>query len=99
MKFPWGKKPDFFKQNHYEVEVVFARGLFKYFSLKNVLPTSFLAFFFQLILIGANYFTMLWVLPYIDMNQPCCTPIHVSPRAPNPLPPPSTSHPAGSSQC
>ena len=54
MKFPWGKKPDFFKQNHYEVGVVFARGLFKYFSLKNVLPTSFLAFFFQLILIGAN---------------------------------------------
>lgn len=45
MKFPWGKKPDFFKQNHFEVEVAFAWGLFKYFSLKNVLPTSFLAFF------------------------------------------------------
>ena len=46
MKFSWGKKAYFFKQNHYEVEVVFAQALFKYFSLKNVLPKSFLAFFF-----------------------------------------------------
>ena len=45
----------------------------------------------------ANYFTILWwFLPYIDMNQPwacMCPPFWT------PLPPPSPSHPSGSSQC
>ena len=45
----------------------------------------------------ANYFTILWwFLPYIHMNQPwvyMCSPSRPS------LPPPSPSHPSGSSQC
>ena len=44
----------------------------------------------------ANYFTILWVLPYIDMNQPqvyMCLPIQ------NPLPSPSSPHSSGLSQC
>ena len=45
----------------------------------------------------ANYFTILWwFLPYIHMNQPwvyMCSPSWPS------LPPPSPSHPSGSSQC
>ena len=45
----------------------------------------------------ANYFTIFqWFLPYIDMNQPwvyMCSPFW------SPLPPPSPSHPSGSSQC
>ena len=39
---------------------------------------------------------MQWFLPYIDMNQPwvyMCSPFCT------PLPPPSPSHPSGSSQC
>ena len=48
------------------------------------------------ILIG-GYFTILWwVLPYIHMNQPwvyMCSPSWTS------LPPPSPSHPSGSSWC
>jgi len=43
----------------------------------------------------ANYFIVL-VLPYIDMNPPqvyMCSPSWI------PLPPPSPSHPSGSSQC
>ena len=59
-----------------------------------ILMESSLSFFN---LIG-GYFTFLWwVLPYIDMNQPCmymCTSL-----SQNPLPPPSSSHPSGSSQC
>ena len=59
-----------------------------------ILMESSLSFFN---LIG-GYFTLLWwVLPYIDMNQPCmymCTSL-----SQNPLPPPSSSHPSGSSQC
>ena len=45
----------------------------------------------------ANYFTILWwFLPYIDMNQQwvyMCSPSWPS------LPPPSSSHPSGLSQC
>ena len=44
----------------------------------------------------ANYFTILWwFLPYIDMSQPWCTWVP-HPESP---PPPSPSHPSGSSQC
>ena len=54
--------------------------------------------FFIFIFIGeANYFTILWwFLPYTDMNQPwvyMCFPSWPS------LPPASSSHPSGSSQC
>ena len=38
---------------------------------------------------------MWWFLPYIDMNQPCTCVHH--PECP--VPPPSPSHPYGSSQC
>ena len=45
----------------------------------------------------AKYFTILWwFLPYIHMNQPwvyMCSPFWT------PVPPPSPSHPSGSSQC
>ena len=45
----------------------------------------------------ANYFTILWwFLPYIDMNQPW---VYLCPPSQNPLPPPSTSHLSGLSQC
>ena len=45
----------------------------------------------------ANYFTILqWFLPYIDMNQPW---IYMCSPSRSPLPPPSPSHPSGSSQC
>ena len=48
-------------------------------------------------LLEANYFSILWwFLPYIHMNQPqvyMCSPSWFS------FPPPSSSHPSGSSQC
>ena len=44
----------------------------------------------------ANYFILYWVLPYIDMNQPW---VYMCPPSWTPLPPPSPSHPSGSSQC
>ena len=45
----------------------------------------------------ANYFTILWwFLPYIDMNQ---TRVYMCPPSWTPLPPPSPSHPSGSSLC
>ena len=45
----------------------------------------------------ANNFTILWwFLPYIDMNQPW---VYMCLTSRNPLPPPSTSHPSGLSQC
>ena len=44
----------------------------------------------------ANYFTVLWVLPYIDMNQPWA---YECPPSRSPLPSPSPSHPSGLSQC
>ena len=45
----------------------------------------------------ANYFTILWwVLPYIDMNQ---LQVYLCPPSQTPFPPPSPSHPSGSSQC
>ena len=54
----------------------------------------FLIYFYQL---GANYFTVLqWFLPYIDRNQPW---IYMCSSSRSPLPPPSPSHPSGSSQC
>ena len=60
----------------------------------------FLFLFFKLINLfelEANYFTVLWwFLPYIDMNLPrvyMCSPSWTR------LPPPSASHPSGSSQC
>ena len=54
----------------------------------------FSTYFYQL---EANYFTILqWFLPYIDMNQPW---IYMCSPSRSPLPPPSPSHPSGSSQC
>ena len=45
----------------------------------------------------ANYFTILWwFLPYIDVNQPR---VYMCSPSCTPLPPPSLSHPSGSSQC
>ena len=45
----------------------------------------------------ANYFTILcWFLPYIDMNQPW---VYMCAPSRTPIPPPSPSHPSGSSQC
>ena len=44
-----------------------------------------------------QHFTILWwFLPYINMNQPW---IYMCSPSWNPLPPPSPSHPSGSSQC
>ena len=44
------------------------------------------------------YFIIIFCLflPYIDMNQPC---IYMCSPSWTPLPPPSPSHPSGSSQC
>ena len=51
-------------------------------------------YFYQL---EVNYFAILqWFLPYIDMNQPW---IYMCSPSRSPLPPPSPSHPSGSSQC
>ena len=45
----------------------------------------------------ANCFTILWwFLPYIDMNQPW---VYMCSPSWTPLPPPSPSHPSGSTQC
>ena len=46
----------------------------------------------------ATGFIILWwvFLPYIDMNQPL---VYIWLPSRNPLPPPSPSHPSGSSQC
>ena len=56
--------------------------------------TFFFIYFYQL---EANYFTVLqWFLPYIDINQPW---IYMCSPSRSPLPPPSPSHPSGSSQC
>ena len=44
-----------------------------------------------------NHFTiLLWVLPYIDMNQPW---LYMCPASWTPLPASSPSHPSGLSQC
>ena len=59
----------------------------------------FLSFFSPIYFysLEANYFTILyWFLPYIDMNQPW---IYMCSPSRSPLPPPSPSHPSGSSQC
>ena len=54
----------------------------------------FFSYFYQL---EANYFTILqWFLPYIDMNQLW---IYMYSPSQSSLPPPSPSHPSGSSQC
>ena len=54
----------------------------------------YLIYFYQL---EANYFTILsWFLPYIDINQPW---VYMCSPSWTPLPPPSPSHPSGSSQC
>ena len=53
-------------------------------------------FFFCLVLFIFLLYNFVLVLPYIDMNQPwvyTCSPSWT------PLPPPSPSHPSGSSQC
>ena len=52
----------------------------------------FFNFYFYLILL---YNTVL-VLPYIDVNPPW---VYMRSQTWTPLPPPSTSHPSGSSQC
>ena len=45
----------------------------------------------------AKYFTILWLfLPNTDMNQPW---VYMCSSSWTPLPPPSPSHPSGSSQC
>ena len=45
----------------------------------------------------ADYFTILmWLLPYIHINQPW---VYMCPPSWPSLPPPSPSHPSGSSQC
>ena len=65
--------------------------LFPSFSL-SLLALSFL--FFKL---EANYFTILWwFLPYIHMNPPW---VYMCSPSWTPLPPPSLSHPSGSSYC
>ena len=57
----------------------------------------FLFFKINLFLLVATYFTILWwFLPYIDMNLPW---VYMCPPSWSPLPPPSPSHPSGSSQC
>ena len=65
-----------------------------FFFLKTTYLFIFSTYFYSL---EANYFTILqWFLLYIDMNQPwsyMCSPSR------SPLPPPSPSHPSGSSQC
>ena len=54
-------------------------------------------FIYFLIYLNWRLITILcWFLPYIDMNQPR---VHMCPRSRTPLPPPSPSHPSGSSQC
>ena len=64
------------------------------FSPHHLQHLSFVDFFFKL---EANYFTILWwFLSYIHMNQPWV--YMCSPSWPF-LPPPSPSHPSGSSQC
>ena len=58
----------------------------------NILFIYFFIYFYQL---EANYFTILWwFLPYIDMNQPW---IYMYSPSQSPIPPPSPSHPSGSS--
>ena len=59
---------------------------------------SLLFIFFNLFILIGGYliYNIVVVLPYIDMNQPrvyMCSPTWT------PLPPPSPSHPSGSSQC
>ena len=78
---------------------MFNQQLCLFFSLSDLSVSLFLfilmlLFFFKL---EANYFTILWwFLPYFHMKQPwvyMCFPFWT------PLPPPSPSHPSGSSQC
>ena len=54
-------------------------------------------FFMYLFKLEANYFTILWwFLTSIDMNQSW---VYMCSPSWDPLPPPSPSHPSGSSQC
>ena len=49
----------------------------------------------KLIYFNWRLITILWVLPYIDMNQPQ---VYMCPPSRTPLPPPSPSHASGLSQ-
>ena len=55
-----------------------------------------LVLFFKLIYFNWRLITILWFLPYIDMNQPW---VYMCFPSWTPLPHPSPSHPSGSSQC
>ena len=56
----------------------------------------FFFFFFPVLIIYLFIlYNIVLVLPYIDMNQPW---VYMSSPSLNPLPPPSPSHPSGSSQ-
>ena len=69
------------------------------FSYGEILAFSFFFFLFSFIFISWRLITLQYCsdfFPYIDMNQPwiyMCSPSWF------PLPPPSPSHPSGSSQC
>ena len=87
------------------------RGLFNHWTAREV-PASwtfffffpcffpiFLSFFFHLFFISCRLITLQYCigfLPHIDMNQPW---IYMCSPSRSPLPPPSPSHPSGSSQC
>ena len=64
----------------------------------NMLYMFIYLFFFPFIFISWRLITLQlqWVLPSIDMNQPW---IYMGSPSQSPLPPPSPSHPSGSSQC
>ena len=56
----------------------------------------YLDLLFKIFYLFIFYFTILYWLPYIDMNQPW---VHMCSPSWTPLPPPYPSHPSGSSQC
>ena len=56
----------------------------------------FIFFSFSLINLFILLYNIILVLPYIDLNQPW---VYVCSPSWTPLPPPSPSHPSGSSQC
>ena len=60
-----------------------------------VVGTFFLSCF-KVVYLGVPFSFLKWFLPYTDMNQPW---IYMCSPSWSPLPPPSPSHPTGSSQC
>ena len=57
---------------------------------------AYLFFFNWLIYFNWRLVTILWFLPYTEMNQPW---VYMCSPSWTPLPPPFPSHPSGSSQC